>query len=69
MAKLYLADKERSYWVYYSVQCALQLDHLSKDFSVISFDPRGYGQSQKHTREFPKDFYHKDAADAGDSAQ
>lgn len=40
-----------------------QLDHLSSDFTVIAFDPRGYGQSQKVKRDFPPDFYHRDAAD------
>ena len=31
---------------------------------VISFDPRGYGQSRPPARRFPHDYYHIDAADA-----
>ena len=34
-----------------------------RGFSVIAPDPRGYGQSRPPPREFPRDFYHRDAAD------
>ena len=43
-----------------------QLEGLQKDFTVISFDPRGYGKSIPPERTFPKDFYHKDAEDAAE---
>lgn len=32
-------------------------------FAVIAPDPRGYGQSRPPQRDFPLDFYHRDAAD------
>jgi valacyclovir hydrolase len=32
-------------------------------FTVIAPDPRGYGQSRPPQRDFPLDFYHRDAAD------
>jgi len=41
-----------------------QLDHLSKTFTVVCFDPRGYGKSQKAERKFDSDFFHVDARDA-----
>jgi len=41
-----------------------QLDVLSKTRGVVSFDPRGYGQSRPPNRRYPPDFYHLDASDA-----
>ncbi len=41
-----------------------QLDKLKENFTVISFDPRGYGKSIPPKRDFPLDFYHRDADDA-----
>nr|XP_002126774.1 valacyclovir hydrolase-like [Ciona intestinalis] len=35
-----------------------------KKFTLISWDPRGYGQSRPPKRVFPKDFYYIDADDA-----
>jgi len=40
-----------------------QLKDLSKDFTMVAFDPRGYGKSKKNTRDFEKDFYTVDAED------
>ena len=36
---------------------------LGEDFTVVSFDPRGYGLSRPPARDFPIDFYHRDAID------
>jgi valacyclovir hydrolase len=36
---------------------------LGSNFTVVSFDPRGYGATRPPTRDFPVDFYHRDAAD------
>ena len=41
-----------------------QLEQLKENFTVIAFDPRGYGKSIPPTRDFPLDFYHRDADDA-----
>lgn len=41
-----------------------QLEQLQESFTVIAFDPRGYGKSIPPNRSFPLDFYHKDADDA-----
>jgi len=35
----------------------------ARHFEVIAPDPRGYGQSRPPEREYPLDFYHRDAAD------
>lgn len=35
----------------------------ARRFEVIAPDPRGYGQSRPPRREYPLDFYHRDAAD------
>lgn len=32
-------------------------------FTAVSFDPRGYGQSRPPLRDFPLDYYARDAAD------
>ena len=34
-----------------------------RGFAVIAPDPRGYGRSRPPERDFPLDFYHRDAAD------
>ncbi|XP_028409790.1 valacyclovir hydrolase-like [Dendronephthya gigantea] len=41
-----------------------QLDQLKEKFTVVAFDPRGYGKSIPPKRDFPLDFYHRDADDA-----
>jgi valacyclovir hydrolase len=41
-----------------------QLDQLKENFTLVSFDPRGYGKSIPPKRDFPLDFYHRDADDA-----
>ncbi|XP_078055106.1 valacyclovir hydrolase [Mustelus asterias] len=47
-----------------------QLKSLNKEhFSVVCWDPRGYGHSIPPKREFPLDFYHTDAKDAVDLMQ
>eukprot|EP00501_MAST-03F_sp_TOSAG23-6_P002454 GSMAST32.ASY1.ANO1.2564.1 assembled CDS len=46
-----------------------QLDNingLANSHDVISFDPRGYGKSRPPVRDFPLDFYHRDADDAAE---
>jgi valacyclovir hydrolase len=35
----------------------------ARRFEVIAPDPRGYGKSRPPRREYPRDFYHRDAAD------
>jgi valacyclovir hydrolase len=41
-----------------------QLDWFAaRRFEVIAPDPRGYGRSRPPAREYPLDFYHRDAAD------
>lgn len=41
-----------------------QLKGLSDEFTVIAFDPRGYGKSIPPKRDFPPDFFARDADDA-----
>jgi len=41
-----------------------QIKALSEHYTVIAFDPRGYGKSRAEKRSFPTDFYHRDAMDA-----
>jgi len=41
-----------------------QLRDLADTMQVVSFDPRGSGQSQPPERDFPLDFYQQDANDA-----
>lgn len=44
-----------------------QMKSLSKElFTVIGWDPRGYGQSRPPARDFPPDFFERDAKDAVD---
>lgn len=45
---------------------APQLDGLKENFTVVCFDPRGYGKSIPPKRDFPLDFYHRDADDAAE---
>ena len=41
-----------------------QIDWFAaRRFEVIAPDPRGYGRSRPPQREYPPDFYHRDAAD------
>jgi len=40
-----------------------QIQPFSRHFEVIAPDPRGYGRSRPPTRQFPPDFYRRDAAD------
>lgn len=37
---------------------------MSAKYNVISMDPRGYGKSRPPVRDWPADFYQRDAADA-----
>ncbi|XP_041453879.1 valacyclovir hydrolase-like [Lytechinus variegatus] len=47
-----------------------QLEKLNRDLlTVIAFDPRGYGKSQPPERDFPLDFFNRDAKDARDLMQ
>ncbi|MBN3275105.1 BPHL hydrolase, partial [Polyodon spathula] len=47
-----------------------QLKSLNKDhFTIVAWDPRGYGRSIPPNREFPLEFFHRDAKDAVDLMQ
>lgn len=41
-----------------------QLDALTKDFTLVAIDPRGYGKSIPPKRDFPLNFFHRDVEDA-----
>lgn len=46
---------------------APQLQSLNKKrFTLVAWDPRGYGQSRPPDRDFPRDFFERDAKDAVD---
>ncbi|XP_036042770.1 valacyclovir hydrolase [Onychomys torridus] len=50
-----------------STDFAPQLQSLNKKrFTVVAWDPRGYGQSRPPDRDFPRDFFERDAKDAVD---
>lgn len=41
-----------------------QLQGLDEErFTVVGWDPRGYGQSRPPSRDFPPDFFERDAED------
>uniref|UniRef100_A0A8D0CIV9 Biphenyl hydrolase like n=1 Tax=Scleropages formosus TaxID=113540 RepID=A0A8D0CIV9_SCLFO len=47
-----------------------QIQGLDKErFTVVSWDPRGYGHSRPPSRDFPLDFFDRDAKDAVDLMQ
>ncbi|KAM4705027.1 valacyclovir hydrolase-like [Rhinophrynus dorsalis] len=47
-----------------------QLAYLNKElFTIIAWDPRGYGKSMPPIRDFPSDFFERDAKDAIDLMQ
>ncbi|KAL1254205.1 hypothetical protein QQF64_016434 [Cirrhinus molitorella] len=49
---------------------APQLEKVDKQcFTLVAFDPRGYGCSRPPDRDFPPDFFHRDAKDAVDLMQ
>ncbi|XP_051952469.1 valacyclovir hydrolase [Xyrauchen texanus] len=49
---------------------APQLEKLDKRcLTVVAWDPRGYGRSRPPDRDFPTDFFHRDAKDAVDLMQ
>ena len=42
-----------------------QLEHFNKDlFTLVAWDPRGYGKSIPPTRDWPEQFFRRDADDA-----
>ncbi|XP_063132658.1 valacyclovir hydrolase isoform X4 [Rattus norvegicus] len=46
---------------------APQLQSLNKKrFTLVAWDPRGYGESRPPDRDFPRDFFERDAKDAVD---
>lgn len=49
---------------------APQLEMLDRRrFTVVGWDPRGYGHSRPPDRDFPPNFFHRDAQDAVDLMQ
>ena len=44
---------------------APQLQGLNRSkYTIVGWDPRGHGQSRPPDRDYPLDFYYRDAADA-----
>ena len=44
-----------------------QIEKLNRElFTIVAYDPRGYGRSRPPDRDFPIDFFHRDAEDAKD---
>jgi len=42
-----------------------QLEHFNKQqFTLVAWDPRGYGKSIPPTRDWPEQFFQRDAEDA-----
>lgn len=47
--------------------CGPQLEKLDdKVFTIVAWDPRGYGESIPPERDFPVNFLHRDASDAAE---
>uniref|UniRef100_A0A3B3DW76 Biphenyl hydrolase like n=1 Tax=Oryzias melastigma TaxID=30732 RepID=A0A3B3DW76_ORYME len=52
-------------FVYTKTDFGPQLKSLNKErFTVVGWDPRGYGKSRPPDRDFPPDFFERDAKDA-----
>lgn len=64
-AVLLLPGAIGSAWTDFRPQLERLPDKLA-DFSIIAWDPPGYGRSIPPKRTFPTDFFHRDAAAAND---
>uniref|UniRef100_A0AC11D8K3 Biphenyl hydrolase like n=1 Tax=Ovis aries TaxID=9940 RepID=A0AC11D8K3_SHEEP len=55
------------YWSSGETDFGPQIEKLNKKlFTVVAWDPRGYGHSRPPDRDFPVDFFERDAKDAVD---